>query len=51
MLKKPIAESRVGQRIARWIRWQDEWLRVVLVDESDTMFVIAVIWPARPPRQ
>ncbi|MEX2246692.1 MAG: hypothetical protein WEC75_08385 [Dehalococcoidia bacterium] len=44
-------EHRDGSRINRWIWHLGNWLRVVLVEEPDAIVVIAVIWPARPPRE
>ncbi len=44
------ARRREAARENVWLRWQGEWIRVVLVEEPDTILVVTVIWPAREPR-
>jgi hypothetical protein len=51
VLREPVHEARAGDRISAWFRFRDGWLRVVLVEEVDTMAIVTVIWPARPPRE
>jgi len=50
LLPRAAASRRESTRESIWLRWQGGWIRVVLVEEPDTMLVITVIWPAREPR-
>lgn len=50
LVPQAAARRRESTRENVWIRWQGGWLRVVLVEEPDTMVVVTVIWPAREPK-
>ena len=51
MLSTYSTEIRTGNRVNRWLQWNDGWIRVVLVEEAEgDAIVITVIWPARAPR-
>jgi len=49
LARLPAREQRSGNRLNLWVSWNG-WLRIVLVEETNAIVVVSVIWPAREPK-